>query len=46
MLLLPGGKERTADEYRTLLAANGFEMTGIVPTATDVSFVEAKKSHG
>lgn len=46
MLLLPGGKERTADEYRALLAANGFEMTGIIPTATEVSFVEARKSQG
>jgi hypothetical protein len=46
MLLIPGGKERTAEEYRTLLADNGYEMTQIVPTATEVSFVEARKSQG
>lgn len=42
MLLLPGGQERTEQEYRELLAANGFEMTGLVPTETEVSFVEAR----
>jgi len=46
MLLIPGGKERTADEYAVLLAANGFEMTRIIPTATEVSYVEARKSGG
>jgi O-methyltransferase/methyltransferase family protein len=41
MLALPGGEERTADEYRTLLDAAGFTMTRVVPTASDVSVVEA-----
>lgn len=43
MMLIPGGKERTEEEYRTLLADNGFELTQVVPTRTEVSFVEAVK---
>jgi hypothetical protein len=41
MLLGPGGQERTSSEYEALLAANGFRMTRIVPTASPVSIVEA-----
>lgn len=40
MLVLPGGKERTAEEYRTLYAAAGFQLTRIVPTRADVSVIE------
>jgi len=43
MLLIPGGKERTVDEYRALLAEAGFELTQIVPTGTEVSVIEARK---
>jgi hypothetical protein len=43
MLLIPGGKERTEDEYRTLFKQAGFELTRIVPTATEVSVVEGRK---
>ena len=42
MLAVPGGEERTADEYRTLLDHAGFTMTRVVPTASDVSVVEAE----
>ena len=42
MLAIPGGEERTADEYRQLLEAAGFRMTRVVPTASDVSIVEAE----
>ena len=42
MLAVPGGEERTADEYRTLLDDAGFTMTRVVPTASDVSVVEAE----
>lgn len=42
MLTIPGGEERTAHEYRTLLDAAGFAMTRVVPTASDVSVVEAE----
>jgi len=43
MLLIPGGKERTESEYRTLFERAGFELTRIVPTGTEVSIVEGKK---
>ena len=42
MLTIPGGEERTAAEYGTLLAAAGLKMTRVVPTASDVSIVEAE----
>ena len=42
MLAIPGGEERTASEYRTLLDAAGFTMTQVVATASDVSVVEAE----
>lgn len=41
MLLIPGGKERTEDEYRTLFGKGGFELTRVVPTDTEVSIIEA-----
>jgi hypothetical protein len=41
MLLIPGGKERTLDEYRTLFGKGGFELTRVVPTGTEVSIIEA-----
>ena len=42
MLTIPGGEERTASEYGALLAASGLKMTRVVPTASDVSIVEAE----
>ena len=42
MLTIPGGEERTAAEYRTLLAAAGLKMKRVFPTASDVSIVEAE----
>ena len=42
MLTIPGGEERTAAEYDTLLTAAGFKMTRVIPTASDVSIVEAQ----
>jgi ubiquinone/menaquinone biosynthesis C-methylase UbiE len=43
MLLIPGGKERTEDEYRELFAQAGFELSKIVPTGSEVSVIEAIK---
>ncbi len=43
MLLIPGGKERTEDEYRALFADAGFELSNIVPTGSEVSVIEAVK---
>ena len=31
MLLVPGGEERSEDEYRALLAKAGFRLTRVVP---------------
>jgi len=42
MLAIPGGEERTAIEYGSLLARAGLKMTRVVPTASDVSIVEAE----
>lgn len=44
MLVSPGGVERTAEEYRRLLAKAGFRLTRIVPTASPYSIVEAVKA--
>lgn len=41
MLLIPGGKERTEEEYRALLSKAGFQLSRIVPTETEVSIIEA-----
>jgi hypothetical protein len=41
MLLLPGGRERTAEEFRTLFDGAGFELTKIVPTKSPLSVIEA-----
>ena len=41
MLVVAGGQERTTDEYRSLLAAAGFDLTCTVPTGSDVFMIEA-----
>jgi hypothetical protein len=41
MLVAPGGQERTADEYRTLLKSSGFRLVQVIPTNSAVSIVEA-----
>ena len=41
MLVGPGGQERTAAEYRTLLDKAGFRLARVVPTSSPVSVVEA-----
>jgi hypothetical protein len=40
MLVSPGGVERTAQEYRELLAAAGLRLTRIVPTRSPFSIIE------
>jgi hypothetical protein len=40
MLVELGGRERTAEEYETLLGGAGFRMTRIVPTEGQLSIVE------
>ena len=41
MLVVAGGQERTTDEYGSLLAAAGFDLTRTVPTGSDVFVIEA-----
>jgi hypothetical protein len=41
MLLNLGSRERSAEEYRTLLAQAGFRMTRVVATASPLCVVEA-----
>ena len=41
MLLVTGGRERTAKEYGTLLNEAGFALTRIVPTSSPASVIEA-----
>jgi len=41
MLLIPGGQERSQDEYRILLETAGFRLTRVVPTRTSASIIEA-----
>jgi hypothetical protein len=42
MLTVAGGQERTADEYRDLLAKAGLRLTRVIPTMSPVSIVEAE----
>jgi hypothetical protein len=40
MLLFPGGMERTEKQFRDLLAASGWRLSRIIPTAAGISIVE------
>ena len=42
MLVMPGGRERTADEFGALFARAGFELTRIIPTESPMCIVEAR----
>jgi len=41
MLVLVGGRERTEEEFRAMLAASGFSLTRVVPTKLPLSILEA-----
>jgi len=43
MLLIPGGKERTQEDFARLLDHAGFALTRVVPTKSPVSVLEAEK---
>ena len=43
MLMMPGGKERTAEEFEKLFTQVGFELTRIVPTQSPLSVIEARR---
>ncbi len=40
MMLFPGGMERTEKQFRDLLAASGWRLSRIIPTAAGISIVE------
>jgi hypothetical protein len=46
MLVNPGGQERTEAEYAALLGVAGFQLVRIVPTASDMSVIEAVPASG
>ena len=41
MLLVPGGEERSQEEYRVLLEKAGFQLARVLPTRTFTSIIEA-----
>jgi C-methyltransferase len=41
MLVLTGGKERTSEEYRHLLAGAGFRVNEVIRTPSEFSIIEA-----
>ncbi|MGE0528392.1 MAG: methyltransferase, partial [Bdellovibrionales bacterium] len=43
MLLIPGGKERTVEEYGTLFGKADFELIRVIPTPTEISILEVRK---
>ncbi|RWP26359.1 methyltransferase [Mesorhizobium sp.] len=42
MLVMPGGQERTAEEFRLLLAASDFRVANIVEAGPRISIIEAE----
>jgi hypothetical protein len=40
MMLIPGGQERSEEEYRKLFDDAGLRITQILPTSTEVSIIE------
>jgi hypothetical protein len=45
-LMMTSGRERTAEQFRALLTAAGFELTRIVSTRSPISVVEAESLPG
>lgn len=44
MMMLPGGRERSEEEFRTLLAKAGFTLTRVINTQSPTSIIEAVPS--
>jgi hypothetical protein len=42
MFLLPGGRERTTEEFAALFAGAGFALAGVTPTESPVCVIEAR----
>jgi hypothetical protein len=43
MMILTGGKERTPEEYKTLLDASGFDLSNVIETESPLYIIEATK---
>jgi hypothetical protein len=43
MLVIPGGQERTKEEYEALFRAGGFRLSTVVPTQAEVSVIEGQR---
>jgi hypothetical protein len=41
MMVMNGGRERTADEFRRLLEATGFQLTQVIPTQMPFQVIQA-----
>jgi hypothetical protein len=41
MMVMTGGKERTVEEYRQLLARADFRLNKVIPASPDLSIIEA-----
>jgi hypothetical protein len=44
MLMLPGGMERTEEQFRSLLEASGFKLNRVIPTPSPIAIIEAAKA--
>jgi hypothetical protein len=44
MLVIPGGQERTREEYEALFWTGGFRLTRVVPTQAEVSVLEGARA--
>ena len=44
MMVMNGGRERTLDEFRALLASTGFALSRVLPTDAPVFLIEAVSS--
>jgi hypothetical protein len=44
MLLLPGGRERTREEFAKLFERAGFRLTQVIPTKSPVCVIEAERA--
>ena len=42
MVVMTGGRERTADEFRRLFDRAGFTLTRVIPTKSPLSVIEAR----
>jgi hypothetical protein len=46
MLVMNGGRERTAEEYQRLFATAGLRLTRIIPTGSGESLIEGERAPG